>query len=162
IPGIGTCCQLLPPLVLTPATSPRAPPLDQRSCCQIPTTLLGLVGFTSIHGSTSLFRKTVPDWLATASAVQPRNALTPETWTSGPGVSGPAAAGAIAARASPRQVTKPRKARRRTTVPRGIPDDGDLLMAALGDRETTCRPNRMAPLLRGPGDAPDAPAAHRV
>src|SRR5215207_8607700 len=117
MPGIGTCCQLLPPLVPTPATSPRAPPLDQRSCCQIPTTLAGLVGLTSIQGSTSLFRYTVPDWLATASAVQPTNALVPETWTSGPGVRGPAATGPTAARPRPRQAIKMRNVRRRMTSP---------------------------------------------
>src|SRR5215217_9541597 len=112
MPGIGTCCQLLPPLVLTPATSPRAPPLDQRSCCQIPTTLLESVGLTSIQGSTSLLRYTVPDWLAIASAVQPAKALVPETWTSGPGVSGPAATGTATVRASPRHAMRTRVASR--------------------------------------------------
>src|SRR5262245_33856952 len=42
--GMTTFVQWLPPSVLTPATSPRAPPLDQRSCCQMPTRCCGLVG----------------------------------------------------------------------------------------------------------------------
>jgi hypothetical protein len=86
------CVQLEPPLKLTPATSPRAPPFDHRSCCQMPTMLSPSVGFTSIQGSTSLCRNTVPDWPATLSAVQPTNALVPETWTSGPAMKGPAQA----------------------------------------------------------------------
>ena len=63
---------------------PRAPPFDQRSCWKIPTRLLLFVGLTSIHGSTSLFRYTVPDCVATPSAVQPTNGLTPDACTSGP------------------------------------------------------------------------------
>jgi hypothetical protein len=83
-PGIGTDVHDDPPFVLTPATSPREPPFDQRSCCQIPTRFAVLVGLTSIHGSTSLPTKTVPDCVPTASAVHPANGLAPDTWTSGP------------------------------------------------------------------------------
>jgi hypothetical protein len=50
----------MPPFVLTPATSPRDPPSDQRSCCQVATMLFVLVGFTSTQGSTSVFAKFVP------------------------------------------------------------------------------------------------------
>ena len=84
--GIGTSVKLAPPVKLTLATSPRAPPFDQRSCWKMPTTLLVLVRLTSIQGSTSLFKKTVPDCEPIASAVQPRNGLVPEAWTSGPGI----------------------------------------------------------------------------
>src|SRR6266568_1139772 len=49
--------QVLPPLVEKPATSPCAPPFDQRSCCQTPTTLTCAVpivaGLTETQGSTS-------------------------------------------------------------------------------------------------------------
>jgi hypothetical protein len=42
------------------------------------------------------------------------------------------------------------------TVRRAIPDNGDPVME---DRKTMCRPERMAPLLRGPErDAVAAPA----
>src|SRR5580704_1900094 len=61
-PGIGMSVQVLPPSVLTPATMPREPPLDQRSCCQTPTKCFGLLGSTAIYGSTWLLRETVPDW----------------------------------------------------------------------------------------------------
>src|SRR5919108_4991613 len=50
-------------------------------------------GLTSIQGSTSLFRYTVPDWAATLSTTQPANGLAPEVATSGPGANGPASAG---------------------------------------------------------------------
>ena len=43
-PGSGTAFQLLPWSMLTLTTAPRAPPSSQRSCCQIPTRLLALVG----------------------------------------------------------------------------------------------------------------------
>src|SRR6266581_5295955 len=52
--------QLAPPLVEKPATSPCAPPFDQRSCCQTPTTLTCAVpivaGLTETQGSTSALR----------------------------------------------------------------------------------------------------------
>ena len=47
------CVQVRPPSVLTPASRPCAPPSDQRSCCQNPTTLFGFVGLTATEGSTS-------------------------------------------------------------------------------------------------------------
>jgi hypothetical protein len=53
--GSVTCVQLPPPFVLTPATRPRAPPFDQRSCCHVATMFSGSVGLTSTHGSTSVF-----------------------------------------------------------------------------------------------------------
>src|SRR4029450_802230 len=115
--GITTCCQLVPPLRLTPATRPRAPPLDQRSCCQMPAMLSGSVGLTSIHGSTSLLRTTVPAWSAPPPAVQPRNALVPETWTSGPCGRGPADAGATVASPIARLAVTTRTARCRMTRP---------------------------------------------
>src|SRR5262245_12976778 len=97
IPGTTTDCHVEPPSKLTPASSPRDPPSDQRSCCQNATMLLGFVGFTSTHGSTSLFRNTVrwPDgsraiWPATSSAVHVANGLEPETCTSAPVTNGPA------------------------------------------------------------------------
>src|SRR5215510_1030637 len=97
IPGMTTDCHVVPPSKLTPATSPRDPPSDQRSCCQNATMLFGFVGVTSTHGSTSLFRKTVrwPDgsraiWPATSSAVHVANGLAPETCTSAPFTNGPA------------------------------------------------------------------------
>src|SRR5262245_975163 len=46
--------KLTPPLWLTAATRPWAPPSDHRSCCQNPATSLGLVGLTASQGSTSL------------------------------------------------------------------------------------------------------------
>src|SRR5919198_4167569 len=68
-----------PPSLLTPATSPRAPQSDQRSCCQLATMLSALVGFTSTQGSTSVFGKFVP--VCPESAVQDANGLAPETCT---------------------------------------------------------------------------------
>ena len=56
IPGITTDVHDTPPFRLTPATSPRDPPSDQRSCCQKATMLFGFVGFTSTQGSTSELR----------------------------------------------------------------------------------------------------------
>ena len=47
--------KLAPPLWLTAATRPCAPPSDQRSSCHIPATSFGLVGLTASHGSTSAF-----------------------------------------------------------------------------------------------------------
>jgi hypothetical protein len=44
----------------------------------------------AIHGSTSVFGYTTPDWLATASAVQPANGLAPDTATVEATVPGPA------------------------------------------------------------------------
>ena len=55
IPGIATDVHDVPPFMLTPATSPREPPSDQRSCCQKPATSFGFTGLTAIHGSVSLF-----------------------------------------------------------------------------------------------------------
>src|SRR5439155_502129 len=89
--------RLPPPFRLTPATSPRDPPSDQRSCCQKATMLFGFVGFTSTQGSTSELRKTFRCPVgsraicpATSSAVQLANGLVPETWTSAPVMKGPA------------------------------------------------------------------------
>ena len=47
--------QFRPPSRVKPASSPWAPPSDQRSCCQNPTMLLGFVGLTATDGSTSPF-----------------------------------------------------------------------------------------------------------
>ncbi len=80
--------QVAPPLKLTPATLPREPPLDQRSCCQKATMLSGSLGFTSSQGSISLSGKLVP-LPATIPGKFPHalnggNGLRPETWTCGP------------------------------------------------------------------------------
>ena len=68
----------LPPFVLTPATRPRDPPSDQRSCCHVATMLSGLVGFTSTQGSTSVLAKFVP--VCPESVVQEANGLAPDTF----------------------------------------------------------------------------------
>ena len=47
--------QLAPPLNEVDATSPCAPPFDQRSCWNAPTMWSGLVGSTATRGSTSAF-----------------------------------------------------------------------------------------------------------
>src|SRR5512132_952758 len=65
----------LPPFVLTPATRPREPPSDQRSCCQVATMLSAFVGFTSTQGSTSVLAKFVP--VCPESAVHDANGLAP-------------------------------------------------------------------------------------
>src|SRR5262249_60664506 len=72
-----------PGLVQSPATGPRPPPFDHRSCCQPPTMLLELSGLTATIGSTSLFGTLVPGWPATPSAVHVAKRLVPETWTIG-------------------------------------------------------------------------------
>src|SRR4051794_23497981 len=89
-----TCVQFEPPFVLTPATWPREPPFDQRSCCHAPTMLPWFAGLTSIQGSTSLFGTLVPVWPATLSGVHPANGEAPETGMRGPTlVKSPASAG---------------------------------------------------------------------
>src|SRR5262249_34613092 len=75
--------QWTPPSVLTPATRPRDPPFDHRSCCQPPTMLLELTGLTATIGSTSLFGTFLPGCPAALSAVHEAKGLVPETWTSG-------------------------------------------------------------------------------
>src|SRR3954471_8021835 len=60
--GSGVSPQVLPPSNEKPATRPCAPPFDQRSCCQVPMTLLVFAGLTATHGSTSALRKFVPVW----------------------------------------------------------------------------------------------------
>src|SRR5919198_5651908 len=67
----------LPPFVLTPATRPREPPSDQRSCCHVATMLSGCIGFTSTHGSTSVLAKFLP--VCPESAVHEAKGLAPET-----------------------------------------------------------------------------------
>src|SRR5262249_51640437 len=52
--------QVWPPSNVAAATSPFAPPFDQRSCCQIPTRCLGFWGSTATDGSTSALGKRVP------------------------------------------------------------------------------------------------------
>src|SRR5512135_655293 len=56
--------QVVPPLTEKPATSPCAPPLFQRSCCQTPIRLTFAVptvaGLTATNGSTSALTNTVP------------------------------------------------------------------------------------------------------
>src|SRR5437867_10150817 len=54
------CTQVRPPSSDAPLTRPRAPPFDQRSCCQTPTRLFGLRGLTEIMGSTSVLTYSVP------------------------------------------------------------------------------------------------------
>src|SRR6266498_4022043 len=76
--GITTEFQDWPPSLLTPATSPREPPSDQRSCCQVATMLSAFVGFTSTQGSTSVLAKFVP--VCPESAVHDANGLAPETF----------------------------------------------------------------------------------
>src|SRR5262249_3074328 len=77
-----TWVQLVPPLMLTPATRPRDPPFDHRSCCQPPPMSLELRGLTPTIGWPSLFGTLVTGWPATLSAVHEAKALVPETWTS--------------------------------------------------------------------------------
>lgn len=86
-PGTGTIDQEIPPSKLTPATLPRAPPLDHRPCCQKATMLSGLTGLTSTQGSTSLSRKTVPGSMFPGKFPQFASApkgLNSETCTRGP------------------------------------------------------------------------------
>src|SRR5262245_4796890 len=80
--GTTTVLHVKPPSKLAPATRPRDPPLDQRYCCQPPTRFRRLAGFAAIHGSTSLWRKTVPGCPDTLSAVHVANGLRPDTFTS--------------------------------------------------------------------------------
>ena len=55
VPGTSTFVQVLPPSLLYAETSPLAPPLDQRSCCQPAIRfILGLAGLTSTQGSISV------------------------------------------------------------------------------------------------------------
>ena len=51
--GAERCVQVRPPSTDTPVMFPRAPPFDQRSCCQTPIRRFGLVGSTATIGSTS-------------------------------------------------------------------------------------------------------------
>src|SRR5687768_2268647 len=50
---IGGIVQLWPPSFEKALIFPVAPPFDQRSCCQLPTTLSGFARLTSTKGSTS-------------------------------------------------------------------------------------------------------------
>src|SRR5687768_8879001 len=93
--GGVTVSQVMPPLSLTAESSPRAPPSDQRSCCQTATMLLVSTGFTCTYGSTSESGKlTEPSasWPGTSSSVQPSNGLGPEICVSGPRIGGSAIA----------------------------------------------------------------------
>src|SRR6266511_4451586 len=97
-----------PPSLLTPATSPRAPPSDQRSCCQLATLLLASVGFTSTQGSTSVLAKFVP--VCPESAVHAANGLAPETCIGVEAVKRPAhAAPAASAPTTTTTVTRRRR-----------------------------------------------------
>src|SRR5262245_53784323 len=100
--GMTTWDQLAPPSMLTPATSPRAPPFDQRSCCQVATMLLAFAGLTSTQGSTVLSGKSRPTWVAALSAVQPAKGSAPDTCTGADTVKLPAqaAVSAMVARTS--------------------------------------------------------------
>ena len=51
----GRVAQVAPPSKETAATSPRADPLDHRSCCHMATRWPGLEGFAARLGSTSAF-----------------------------------------------------------------------------------------------------------
>jgi hypothetical protein len=88
--GMTTSLQESPPSLLTPATRPRAPPSDQRSCCHVLTMLSGFVGLTSTQGSTSVFGKFVP--VCPESAVHDAKGLTPETFVGVDAVKTPAQA----------------------------------------------------------------------
>ncbi len=66
----------MPPSPLDPATRLRAPPFDQRSCCQAPTKLDELTQVTD--GSTSALRWLVPVWWAVEHVA---NGFEPETRT---------------------------------------------------------------------------------
>ena len=88
---IGGMAQLVPPLSEYALRFPLDPPLDQRSCCQLPTMLFASARFTSTHGSTSAFRNTVPVWGAPSQPAA--NGLGPVTTVNG---STAAAAGAEA------------------------------------------------------------------
>src|SRR6266540_3712548 len=101
-----------PPSLLTPATSPRAPPSDQRSCCQLATMLLASVGFTSTQGSTSVLAKFVP--VCPESAVHAANGLAPETCIGVEAVKRPAHAAPAAS--APTTTTKTATRRRRLSA----------------------------------------------
>src|SRR5204863_6698297 len=84
-----------PPLNETAVTSPRAPPLDQRSCWKTPITLPGACGLTATHGSTSAFTLLVPGGEPGSSpVVQAANGLGTDAVDSGPTAAGPAKTGA--------------------------------------------------------------------
>src|SRR6185295_18275165 len=53
--GSGVSLHVAPPSVEKPATRPRAPPSDHRSCCHAPIRFPGSAGLTAIDGSTSAF-----------------------------------------------------------------------------------------------------------
>src|ERR1700680_13812 len=50
-----------PPSSDTPVNNPLAPPVDQRSCCQTPTTWFALRGLSATIGSTSALTYSVPN-----------------------------------------------------------------------------------------------------
>src|SRR6266851_4573093 len=70
----------LPPSKDATATSPCAPPLDQRSCWNPPTKCCELVGSAATCGSTSALTELVP---VPAPTVQVAYGLGPETSVSG-------------------------------------------------------------------------------
>ena len=94
---IGGIVQVVPPLSEKPLRLPLAPPLDQRSCCQLPTRLLASARLTSTHGSTSALRNTVPVWGAPSHPAA--NGLGPLTSVRG-STAAAAVAGAVAAATS--------------------------------------------------------------
>jgi hypothetical protein len=55
IPGIATGCHVAPPFFDQLETSPRAPPLFQRSCWYAPTMLFAFVGLMPERISGSAF-----------------------------------------------------------------------------------------------------------
>jgi hypothetical protein len=88
---IGGIVQLVPPLSEKALRFPLAPPLDQRSCCQLPTRLSASARLTSTHGSTSAFRNTVPVWGAPSHPAS--NGLSPLTGEVNGSTAAPAVAG---------------------------------------------------------------------
>src|SRR5262245_44561565 len=84
-----------PPSCETAVTSPRAPPSDQRSCCQTATKFAEFVGLTATHGSSSAFSyRTLP---GASPTVHPANGLGPDTTAAGATWNTPASAPPAAA-----------------------------------------------------------------
>src|SRR4029453_9906610 len=97
-PGSGIFAHVRPPSKLVPSTRLRAPPLVQRSSCQMPTTLLRLDWLTETIGSVCESKVTCPLVVCSSAVNGPTTPWSVETRTSesgnagATGVVGPAAA----------------------------------------------------------------------
>src|SRR5689334_15750605 len=110
LPGI-TLFHERPPLSLTSPTSPREPPLLQRSCWWPTRRRFGSVGSAATQGSISVAGYSVPICFATLSAVQPANGSPLVTRTSLPTS---AAEAVLRPRATTLVAASPNEARRLT------------------------------------------------